>query len=609
MDYEAQITEALQALQAKKLEWAKLPLTRKADLLDAVRRRLLDKMEEAGRASAEVKGNGDDPELVAGEMLAGTGTPATYMYRMANTLRQLAATGKAQQLPVRTAANGQKVVKTFPLSWADRNSLLQPGSVNELYLLPGEETVRQAELYGADGTVKHEGRVCAVLGAGNQGFLALKDALVVLYERGEVAAVKPHPIQDAWHRFADYVMAPLIEAGYVRSLYLPSPAETRTLLYHPLVDCVHMTGGTATHDAIVWGSSPEEQARRRAANDPLLKVPITSELGCVTPFIVAPAEFTDLQIKEQAANLVLAVTSNTGCNCNSAKVLVLPGDWAQADAFLERVRSIMRHTPLDPPYYPGIHQRYAAFKERYPGCEEVMAPAKACSRPLGEPLPYLINVLDKVPEDMSQEYAFQVEPFAPVLTVVRLPTSGPEAFLDAATRFANESLWGTLSCMLVVHPDLEKSCGAAVEKAIDSLRYGLVSVNCWSAVSFITGTSTWGAFEGGQTVADVGSGIGLMGNPFLVEGLQKAVYRVPITGQAVPKPMHMQPLPMSVARLALGFLVDGWWGLMRAAWGVGAAPKAPASGKRGGAAGKAEGVSGSKVEGGERGAEGVQVAA
>lgn len=44
------------------------------------------------------------------------------------------------------------------------------------------------------------------------------------------------------------------------------------LLYSPLVDCVHMTGGTATHDAIVWGSSPEEQARRKQASDPLLKV-------------------------------------------------------------------------------------------------------------------------------------------------------------------------------------------------------------------------------------------------------------------------------------------------------------------------------------------------
>lgn len=44
------------------------------------------------------------------------------------------------------------------------------------------------------------------------------------------------------------------------------------LLYSPLTDCVHITGGAATHDAIVWGPDPAEQARRRTANDPVLKV-------------------------------------------------------------------------------------------------------------------------------------------------------------------------------------------------------------------------------------------------------------------------------------------------------------------------------------------------
>ena len=41
-----------------------------------------------------------------------------------------------------------------------------------------------------------------------------------------------------------------------------------------------MTGGTATHDAIVWGASQEEQAARKAADDPLLKVRNYSLLPC-----------------------------------------------------------------------------------------------------------------------------------------------------------------------------------------------------------------------------------------------------------------------------------------------------------------------------------------
>lgn len=58
----------------------------------------------------------------------------------------------------------------------------------------------------------------------------------------------------------------------------------------------------------------------------------------------------------------------------------------------------------------------------------------------------------------------QVEPFAPVLTVVRLPTQGVTQFLEEAVRFANEDLWGTLSCTLVLHPNTEKQYPAESEK-------------------------------------------------------------------------------------------------------------------------------------------------
>jgi hypothetical protein len=72
--------------------------------------------------------------------------------------------------------------------------------------------------------------------------------------------------------FIDYVLEPLSRRGYFASSTNPELSVTQRMLYSPLTDAVHMTGGTATHDAIVWGGDPAEQARRRAANDPLLKV-------------------------------------------------------------------------------------------------------------------------------------------------------------------------------------------------------------------------------------------------------------------------------------------------------------------------------------------------
>lgn len=66
-----------------------------------------------------------------------------------------------------------------------------------------------------------------------------------------------------------------------------------------------------------------------------------------------------------------------------------------------------------------------------------------------------------------------------------------------------------------------------------------------------------------QTLDNVGSGIGHSGNAYFVEGIQKAVYRVPIDSMAVPKPLHMTPLPPVVAKAIAGYVTGGWLGMAR----------------------------------------------
>jgi len=75
-----------------------------------------------------------------------------------------------------------------------------------------------------------------------------------------------------------------------------------------------------------------------------------------------------------------------------------------------------------------------------------------------------------------------------------------EAFLEEAVRAANEDIWGTLSCSLIVHPETEKQHGAAVQAALDALRYGSVVVNAWSLVGYLVMPGHWGAFQGDQTL-------------------------------------------------------------------------------------------------------------
>lgn len=62
-----------------------------------------------------------------------------------------------------------------------------------------------------------------------------------------------------------------------------------------------------------------------------------------------------------------------------------------------------------------------------------------------------------------------------MLTVVRLPTQGVEAFLAESVRFANDDLWGSLSCMIILHPDMEKAHPEACRK----VRWGIAVVCVW----------------------------------------------------------------------------------------------------------------------------------
>lgn len=57
---------------------------------------------------------------------------------------------------------------------------------------------------------------------------------------------------------------------------------TQALLHHPLTTHVHMTGGNATHDAVVWGPAGPERQQRMQANTPLLKVRAMPRLSADT---------------------------------------------------------------------------------------------------------------------------------------------------------------------------------------------------------------------------------------------------------------------------------------------------------------------------------------
>ena len=62
--------------------------------------------------------------------------------------------------------------------------------------------------------------------------------------------------------------------------------------------------------------------------------------------------------------------------------------------------------------------------------------------------------------------------------------------------FANDRCWGTLSINLIVDPKTEASLGGAFDQAIADLRYGAISINCWTGLVYGLVNTTWGAFLG-----------------------------------------------------------------------------------------------------------------
>ncbi|MEW5298051.1 MAG: hypothetical protein WDW36_001213 [Sanguina aurantia] len=593
-----------------------------------------------GKEQAEVRGS-DAPLDISMEMLVYALSVGNYITKLVATLEGIDQGQGCLPLTEQDLKGGVKAAKVWPTAWSDALNLVLPSVSVDVYLEPGKDVRYQEQLLTPTNA---DGMVCAMLGAGNHGFLAVKDVLVAMFEKNQVVLLKPHPMQAKWQVLADRALAPLASWGYYASVACHSLEESKHMLYHPLVDAMHMTGGIATHDAVVWGTTKEEQERRKASNDPLLKVPITSELGCVSPAIIVGGQWTARQIESQAKNIAMGLTNNNSCNCNAVKILVLPGDWPQADTFVSKLKEVLSQCPLAPAYYPGIQARYKAWHDAYPSAEVITAAAAPACRDVGGPcLPYLVHTFDEVPDRPLDEYAFQNEPFAPVLNIVRLPTAGTPAFLAAATAFANDSLWGSLSATLVVSPQEEALHAGAVQAALQGLRYGMIGVNSWTGTHFMLGAASWGAFnespdsvpapisphprhpsttiplasivapdaprpthmlrrshtspvtgndrdclltaqpsrpaspasprprllpapdpEHPTTSKAAGSGVGLVGNPYLVRDIQKTVFRTPMVGAAVPVPTHMKPLPRFLVLLVTGYTLGGIRGVLRA---------------------------------------------
>jgi hypothetical protein len=138
--------------------------------------------------------------------------------------------------------------------------------------------------------------------------------------------------------------------------------------------------------------------------------------------------------------------------------------------------------------------------------------------------------------DAVGDPAYRVEAFCSVTAETLIEAADAATFLDKATAFVNERLWGTLNATVIVDPSTARSAETrpALDRAIDNLRYGTVAINHWSAIGYGLGITPWGAHPG-HPRNDIGSGTGFVHNPLMFERVQKSVVRSPF--RAWPHPM------------------------------------------------------------------------
>lgn len=481
--------------------------------------------EESVRAACAAKGIPPGTPLEGEEWTLGPWFVVRHLRLVQQALLALKHKGNTPIGPLGRTADGRLSAQVFPAGPID--GMLFNGVKVEVHL---QKDVTQQRLNesraGFYKSRPRAGRVVLVLGAGNISAIPSLDHITKIFNEGKACVLKLNPVNAYVGPYLERAYAEAIRKGYLSIVY-GGVGEGEYLTRHSGVDEIHMTGSDRTYNQIVWGPAGAEREARQRENRPVLNKPVTAELGGVAPVLVVPGPYSEKELMYQAEDIASGLTFNASFDCNANKVVILPRGWKLRDQFLQGLRKALERATDRLAYYPGSRQRLERYLATHRG-------TGFGGKSEGS-LPWtLIHGMDP---EATAEPLFQEEAFAPILVETSISGPDPVAFLDEAVNFANDRLWGTLAAGIVVHPKTMKdpTTGSAVERAINRLRYGSVNVNAWSGLLFAFCTPPWGGHPS-SSPADIQSGTGFVHNTPMLEGIEKAVMRHPITMK--PKPSY-----------------------------------------------------------------------
>jgi|tagenome__1003787_1003787.scaffolds.fasta_scaffold20936473_2 hypothetical protein len=522
---ERQLDETVSRLRDGARKFVRLSLDERIQLASAMQEGYLRVARASVEAACAAKGIPLGSPLEGEEWTLGPWFVVRHLRLIQESLAAIRATGNTRVGKLGRTADQRLTVQVFPGNTIDR--LLFQGVRVDVHLQPGvtEEEMENSRALFYKRPRDDDGKVVLVLGGGNVNGIPSMDVLTKMFNEGKTCVLKMNPVNAYLGQYLEEAFADAIRQDYLAVVYGGSQ-EGGYLAHHSSIDEVHLTGSDQTFDAIVWGPPGPDRESRKARGAPVLEKPVTGELGNVSPIVVLPGPYSDKQLQYQAEDVVAGLTFNASFDCNANKVLILPKGWRQREAFLAGIERALSNAVPRKAYYPGAQARWRLY-----------AGERVSARHFGseseEMLPW--TLVPDVDADNLLERGFSTESFCPVLFEVQVGSSDPIDFLEKAVAFANDRLWGTLSAGLVVHPKTMKDpvLAGSVERAIGNMRYGSVSVNAWSGYLFSFGTPPWGAHPS-SSLADIQSGTGWVHNTPMLEGIEKAVLRHPIT--VTPKP-------------------------------------------------------------------------
>ena len=499
-----QLDATISKLASNEKTFGAMSVADRAKLVDRIHSSVADAATEWVEAATRIKRLDADSPYVGEEWISGPYAVLASLAVLSGALSAISE-GKSPLAHSKfgTAPGGRVSVTVLPGSV--KESILFNGFTSEVWMPPGvtAETAKAKAGLGELNPTKTDG-VGLVLGAGNITSIPPLDVLYELFANNRISLLKLNPVLADLEPAYRKALSPLIDAGLLE--IVQGGGEIGSYLaHHDGISHVHITGSSATHDVVVWG--PGQPGRdRKKANTPLLKKPITSELGGVSPIIIVPGKWSKADLTFQAEHVATQRLHNGGYNCIAGQIVVLSSDWDQKDAFVAEIRAALDRAPVRAPWYPGSDDRVNAAEKSHPGAKRHANDTRLLVE---------ISAEDDASTIENTEY------FSPVLGVVDLPGTGID-FLTRAVATVNSDFLGTLGANVLIDPATRKSLGAAFMEQIAELRYGTIAINTWTGFGYLTAGAPWGGYPG-ATLTDVQSGIGVVHNALLIDSPERAV--------------------------------------------------------------------------------------